>query len=111
MLWVLIVAEQQRISGIVKHKGFDAMPNTRSAIKRLRTSKANHQRHMRRRARLMEAKKAFLKEVTAGNSDAARDALKTCYSLLDRAAKNHTISKNKASRDKSRLTARLNQVQ
>ncbi|MEE8566486.1 MAG: 30S ribosomal protein S20 [Candidatus Bipolaricaulota bacterium] len=86
------------------------IPNIRSAKKRLRQSG--------KRRGLNRAKKAALKRVTkqikthlaAGDGDSARALLPELAKVTDKAAKHHTIHKNKASRIKSRWTRKVGAV-
>ena len=79
------------------------MAHTKSALKRLRTSK---QANLRNRARVSELKtieKKLRAAVAAGDKDLAFELLKTQYAALDKAVKSGTFHKNKADRKKSRL--------
>lgn len=86
------------------------IPNIRSAKKRLRQSG--------KRRGLNRAKKSALKRVTkqikthlaAGDRDLARALLPELAKVTDKAAKHHTIHKNKASRIKSRWTRKVGAV-
>ena len=84
------------------------MPITKSAKKALRQS-------IKRRARNLTQREAYLAEVKkiknfagAGKFEEAKSALPRLYHALDKAAKTNLITKNKASRLKSRLTKSLN---
>ena len=61
----------------------------------------------RRKKRYRNAVKEFKKAITAKAFDKAKELLPTVYKTLDKAAKSNSISKNKASRTKSRLTHAL----
>lgn len=86
------------------------MPNTKSAEKRLRQDLKRRSRNRARMTKVRETRRKVQDLVEAGNADEARDALKECYAALDRAARQNTISRNKASRLKSRLTQRVNAI-
>ncbi len=79
------------------------MPNIQSAKKALRQS-------VRRRARNLKKTEAYktavkkIKRVVAAGEDTALDLISPLYKALDKAAKTHAISKNKANRLKSRMT-------
>lgn len=87
------------------------MPNTASAKKRLRQDVKRRYLNRVRKDACKTSRKAFLSAVDAGDAAAAEGALKECFSALDKAAKKNTISKNKASRTKSRLSKRLAAIQ
>lgn len=75
------------------------MPISASAKKSLRVAQRQGLEN-----RIMKARvKNTLKKTTA-------ETLSTAFSILDKAAKNHVIHKNKAARLKSRLAKRLAQT-
>ncbi len=87
------------------------MPITRSAKKALRQSLTRRGRHLQKK----EAYKTLAKEIkklaaSDGGKANARALLPKLYQALDKAAKAHSIKKNKASRLKSRLTKRVKDV-
>lgn len=81
------------------------MPITSSAKKALRVSKRKAVFNARRKNKMNDAVKAVKKLVAGKKIDEAKKALVSAYSALDKAAKEHTILKNNASRMKSRLSA------
>ena len=81
------------------------MPITSSAKKALRQSKIKKTFNDRRKRLYRNAVKEFKKAISAKEFDKAKSILPKVYQALDKAAKAHTIAKNKASRTKSRLTA------
>ncbi len=83
------------------------MPITSSAKKALRQSKRKKAFNDRRKRLYRDAVKEFKKAVAAKEFDKAKSLLPEVYKCLDKAAKSHTIAKNKASRTKSRLTVLL----
>ena len=83
------------------------MPNIASAKKRLRQNVKHRYRNRVRKIACRDNRKAFLAAVESKDAQAAEAALKECFSALDKAAKTNAISKNKASRTKSRLAAKL----
>ncbi|MCF7854252.1 MAG: 30S ribosomal protein S20 [Candidatus Pacebacteria bacterium] len=87
------------------------MPNTRSAKKRLVQDVGRKKRNMHRKLAVKDAKKSFLKALDTGNVAEAQEALTKCFAALDRAANHNTISKNKMSRDKKRLSVKLHAAQ
>jgi small subunit ribosomal protein S20 len=86
------------------------MPNTKSAIKALRKSKKRYIVNQRNKELLKAEIKKYKKLIEAKNIKEAEEQLKLIYKKLDKAAKTNLIKKNKASRLKSRLTKKLNQI-
>jgi small subunit ribosomal protein S20 len=86
------------------------MPNTKSAIKALRKSKKRYIVNKRNKELLKAEIKKYKKLIEAKNIKEAEEQLKLIYKKLDKAAKTNLIKKNKASRLKSRLTKKLNQI-
>ena len=84
------------------------MPHTSSAAKRLRQTVKRHLRNQVRVSRAKTAEKRFADAIEQGNRESATTALQACFAMLDKAAKKNSISKNRASRKKSRLAKRLN---
>ncbi len=62
------------------------------------------------KTRIKNRKKDVQAAVDAENEDQARDALHDLYGICDSAAQKGAIHKNKASRIKSRMTDRVNQI-
>ena len=83
------------------------MPNIKSAKKRVLTAEKARQRNMAARSRLRTLVKKVLKACLDGDKERAQAAFKECEPVLDRAACKGLIHKNKASRHKSRLSARI----
>ena len=83
------------------------MPITSSAKKALRQSKRKKGYNDRRKRLYRNAVKEFKKAITAKEFDKAKALLPKVYKTLDKAAKSHTIAKNKASRTKGRLAVLL----
>ncbi len=83
------------------------MPNHKSCKKRMKTSAVARQRNRGVSSRLRKAVKD-LRAVT--NPAEAQTQLKEIYSIIDKAHKNGILHKNKAARDKSRLTAHVKQL-
>ncbi|OPZ28085.1 MAG: 30S ribosomal protein S20 [Lentisphaerae bacterium ADurb.BinA184] len=84
------------------------MPHTTSAAKRLRQNVKRRLRNQVRVSRAKTAEKRFVQKLEGGSREEAAAALQSCFSMLDKAAKRHSISRNRASRKKSRLAKRLN---
>jgi small subunit ribosomal protein S20 len=79
------------------------MPITSSAKKALRQAKTRRARNIVRKDAYKKAVKDVRKFVAAKKAEDAVKALPAAMKALDKAAKNHVIEKNKASRMKSRL--------
>jgi small subunit ribosomal protein S20 len=86
------------------------MPNTKPAERRARNSERKHLRNHSTKSLLKTLEKNFLGLVAAGKKEEARAALLANASALDKAAKRGTIPAARASRKKSRLTARFNSL-
>lgn len=82
------------------------MPNIESAIKRVKTSEAANAKNSSQMSAMRTAVKKFDQAVEAGaeNVDAL---LKDAVKAIDMAESKGLIHKNKASRDKSRLTKKI----
>jgi len=83
------------------------MPITQSAKKALRQSVSRRKRNLRKAEAYKRAIKEHKKLVAAKKQDEARAALSKVYKALDKAAKTNVITRNKASRLKSRLAKLL----
>ena len=83
------------------------MPITTSAKKALRQSIRRRERNIEKSEGYKRAIKDYKKLVAAKKPGEAKTALQKVYKALDKAAKTNVISKNKASRLKSRLAKLL----
>lgn len=83
------------------------MPNNKSTAKRLRSDAKRTSLNRWRKRAVKDTEHQFLACVESNDGDGAKEALTKCYAALDKAAKNNTIHANKASRKKTRLSARL----
>lgn len=83
------------------------MPNTKSAARQLRTGAERRTRNRKLKERIKNTKKQILASIEAKNPDEAETGMRELCSALDKAVKRGTIAENKASRDKSRLAARI----
>ncbi len=86
------------------------MANSKSAVKRIRTSERRrlHNRPYRSAARTL-VKKAEL-AIQAGDQAAAQTAVIQAVSMLDRIATKGIVHRNNAARRKARLMAKFNAV-
>lgn len=83
------------------------MANIKSAIKRARQNVKRRQHNASARSMYRTYLKNVLKAVEAGDKEAARAAFLKAQSIVDKAAAKNLLHKNKASRIKSRLNARV----
>jgi len=83
------------------------MPQRRSAQKSLRADKKRRQRNLKLRRKIKDVTKKYLKAIEIKNSEEAKKILKLVYKELDKAAFKKYIHRNKAARQKSRLTKKL----
>ena len=83
------------------------MANSPQARKRARQNLVRRESNVSQRSAMRTQIKKFLRLIEAGDKDSAAHVYRTAVSLLDRAARKNLESRNKASRLKSRLNARL----
>jgi small subunit ribosomal protein S20 len=86
------------------------MANTRSAAKQARASERRREHNRTIKSKLHTLEKKFLSLVEAKKSAEATEALRQMSSALDKAAKVRVVTKNLASRKKSRLAVRLKAI-
>lgn len=79
-----------------------AIPNIRSAKKRLRQSLTHHAHNLSRKAVLRRIVKEIRARLTAGEKDEAKALLPRLAKAADKAAQRNAIAKNRAARIKSR---------
>ena len=84
------------------------MANHASALKAHRQSQNRKNRNKGSRSQLRTGLKHFSEMVETAKSENAQQSLSQLYSLVDKAVQKKALSKNAASRQKSRLTKRLN---
>lgn len=83
------------------------MANIKSAKKRVIVSERNRVQNVAQRSAMRTAVKKVVALIAAGKKDEAKEAFNNAQVLLDRAAGNGLIHKNKAARHKSRLSAQI----
>ena len=83
------------------------MANSPQARKRAKQNLIHRERNVAQRSAMRTQIKKFIKLVEAGNKEEAEAAYRGATSLLDRSARKNLEKRNKASRLKSRLNARL----
>lgn len=81
------------------------MPIIKSARKRVRVAKKAGIRNYKTKREMRDAIKNFIKVLGGGKSAEVAKAQSAAVSAIDRAAKKNVIHKNKAARQKSRLSA------
>lgn len=86
------------------------MPQRKCAVKRLRVDKKRRLHNIKIKNDLKKSLKKLQSLLAAKNSEEAKQALKEAVSKLDKASRKGIISKNTASRRKSRLTIRLKKI-
>lgn len=86
------------------------MPNLKTSIKDLRSSKRKTVYNDRLRKRVKKSTKKFQMHISAEDIDNAKKSLVQTYKVLDKAAKKHVIKEGTASRKKSRLAIQLNKL-
>ena len=86
------------------------MPQRKCAAKRLRADKKRRLRNIRLKAELKKALKSIQSLIAANNVAEAKKAISAVSSSLDKAVSKGILSKNTASRKKSRLTIRINKI-
>lgn len=83
------------------------MANSPQARKRARQAETRRQHNASRRSAMRTEVKKVISAIAAGDKSTAEAAFKEAAPLLDRAANNGLIHKNKAARHKSRLNAQI----
>ncbi len=86
------------------------MPNIKSAIKRVKTTKNKNLENTMVKTEYKTAVKNFLKEVEAGNKKEAEAQYLVAIKAVQKAGKKGVIKANTVSRKKSALDKALNQV-
>jgi len=87
------------------------MPNIKSAKKRVITGAKKCESNTVKTSSMKTAIKKLEKEVKAGNKELASENLNIAIKRIDKAAKSGLIHKNKAARQKSRLTKMKNNME
>ena len=80
------------------------MPNIKSAKKRVKVIANKHEANILKKGSMKTAIKKVEKEATAEN-------LQTAFKRIDKALGQGIITKNKAARDKSRLSKKVNAME
>lgn len=86
------------------------MPNIKSAIKRVKTSEASRKQNAMFKSSMRTAIKAFNEKTNEADVEGARSAYLVATKKVDKAVSKGLIHKNKAAREKSRLSKKLNEL-
>ncbi|WP_096201327.1 30S ribosomal protein S20 [Bacillus sp. FJAT-45350] len=86
------------------------MPNIKSAIKRVKVSDKRRAQNAAVKSALRTAVKNFEVKAESKEVEGAKEALLLATKKLDKAANKGLIHKNTASRQKSRLQKKLNEI-
>ncbi|MBC7232159.1 MAG: 30S ribosomal protein S20 [Chloroflexi bacterium] len=86
------------------------MANTKSALKRVRSSEKRRLRNRRVRTQARTYIKRAKAQIEAGQLEEAKKSVADAIRALDKAAEKGIIHKNNAARRKSRLMRKLNQA-
>jgi small subunit ribosomal protein S20 len=84
------------------------MANHASALKAHRQNLKHRATNRSNRSSLRTSLKLFNDQLEAGKSEEAKTSLSKLYAVVDKSQQKKALSKNAASRQKSRLTKRLN---
>lgn len=87
------------------------MANIASAIKRARQSEKRRQHNQARRSMLRTYIKKVISAIESGDRAQAEAAYKAAVPVIDTAAGKGLIHQNKAARHKSRLNARIKEME
>ena len=86
------------------------MPNNRQAARRVVKSETANMRNRQDRSRMRTNMKSLLTAIAAKEGEKAKGLFTQVQKLLDTLAKKNVIPKNRASRYKQRLNARLKTI-
>jgi small subunit ribosomal protein S20 len=86
------------------------LANTKSAEKAARQAAKHRERNVTLRSRVRSAIRKVNETVAAGDSDGARKAYQEASAVVDSLVNKRLVHRNKASRHKSRLAARVKSV-
>ena len=86
------------------------MPNHKSAEKRARQSEGRRVINRSNRTRVRSQIKKLHSALAAGSKSEINELLPATISIIDKAVQKGVLHKNAAARQKSRLTARVNQA-
>ncbi|EDP46653.1 ribosomal protein S20 [Rickettsiella grylli] len=87
------------------------LANTKQAKKRIRQAEKRRKHNSSYRSMMRTYIKRVVVAIEAGEATKAKDAYQTALPIIDRMANKGFIHKNKAARHKSRLSARILQIE
>ncbi len=82
---------------------------SKSAMKRVNTSKQRQARNLAAKGKVKRAFKSAVKAIASKSSE-AKDLVRKAVSAIDKAVQRGIIHKNKADRSKSRLLLKYNKI-
>ena len=86
------------------------MPNIQSAIKRVKKSESSREQNQSFKSSMRSSIKSFNVKVEEKDVEGAKAAFLTASQKIDKAVNKGLIHKNKAAREKSRLSQKLNEI-
>ncbi len=86
------------------------MPNIKSAKKRVITNAKKGEQNKSQVSAMRTSIKNVEKEAKVGNKETVNEKLKVAIKNIDKACSSGLIHKNKAARQKSRLTKKVNEM-
>jgi len=86
------------------------LANSAQARKRARQAETHRQHNAGRRSMMRTSMKKVLQAIEAGDKEKASEAYQQAVPIIDRAANNGLIHKNKAARSKSRLNTQIRAI-
>lgn len=87
------------------------MPNMKNAKKAVKVITKKHTNNNEYEASMKTAIKNVEKAVNAKDKNAANDALKVAIKKIDKATSKGVVAKNNGSRNKSRITKKVNEME
>ena len=87
------------------------MANTKSAEKAARQAEKHRARNIALRSRMRSALRRVIAAIATGNKDSARKSYQEAVPMIDTLVTKKIVHRNKAARHKSRLAARIRQMQ
>src|SRR5580658_1947084 len=89
----------------------DFVANTKSAEKAARQAEKHRARNIALRSRMRSALRRVIAAIATGNKETARTSYQQAVPLIDTLVTKKIVHRNKAARHKSRLAARIRQMQ
>lgn len=95
---------------VFSQAGGDKVPNTKSALKRMKQSLVRRQHNRKVKSHLKKAVQAFHVSLEEDDRQKAHAAFSTACSVIDKAVSKGVIHKRNGSRKKSRLAQKINKM-